>query len=457
MERRFELRLAELLDHAVLDPRVPEGMLDRLERFVEPFAACLGSREQRQHVWEYVGGLFSDVKRKSAEAIAYFHDQDRQALQKFIGQSPWDDRPLIGELARQVGAELGEPDAVLVFDPSAFTKQGKESVGVARQWCGRLGKIDNCQVGVYLGYVSRVDHALVDVRLYLNEEWAKDKRRRKKCGVPRKVRFRTRHALSLEMLVQHGGILPHGWVAGDDEMGRSSAFRRDLRTLGERYLLAVPSNTLVRDLEAPLPAYGGRGRRPRVPFVRVDRWCASLPENVWTTIRVRDGAKGPLLVQAVKTRVQAKTDRRRNGPEEMLVILRETQGDGTRKHDYYLSNASAETSLPEFARVATAEHRIEECLERAKSDAGLAQYQVRNWIGWHHHQTLSLLAAWFLTQEDRRGKKIHPGAHGARSSVDPCLPVTSRPRLRRPVVHPPHHHSPPAAKRNRLCVPLEIT
>ena len=457
MERRFELRLGELLDDAVLDSRVPEGMLRRLERFVEPFAACLASSEQRQHVWEYVGGLFSDVKRKSAEAIAYFHDQDRQALQKFIGQSSWDDRPLIGELARQVGEELGEPDGVLVFDPSAFKKQGKESVGVARQWCGRLGKIDNCQVGVYLGYVSRKEHALVDARLYLNKEWAKDKRRRKKCGVPREVRFRTRHALSLEMLVQHGAVLPHGWVAGDDEMGRSSAFRRDLRTLGERYLLAVPSNTLVRDLEAPPPAYGGRGRHPQVPFMRVDRWCAALPENVWTTISVRDGAKGPLLVQAVKTRVQAKTDRRRNGPEEMLVILREAQDDGTMKHDYYLSNASAETSLTEFARVAKAEHRIEECLERGKSDAGLAQYQVRNWIGWHHHQTLSLLAAWFLTQEDRRGKKIHPGAHGAGRSVDPCLPVTSRPRLRLSVLHPPQHHSPSAAKRKRLCVPLEIT
>ena len=457
MERRFELRLGELLEDAVLDPRVPEGMLDRLERFVEPFSECLGSSEQRQHVWEYVGGLFSDVKRKSAESIAYFHDQDRQALQKFIGQSPWDDRPLIGELARQVGAELGEPDGVLVFDPSAFRKQGKESVGVARQWCGRLGKIDNCQVGVYLGYVSRKEHALVDARLYLNKEWAKDKRRRKKCGVPREVRFRTRHALSLEMLAQHAAVLPHGWVAGDDEMGRISAFRRDLRSLGEPYLLAVPSNTLVRDLEAAPPAYGGRGRHPQVPFIRVDRWCAALPESVWTTISVRDGAKGPLLVQAVKTRVQAKTDRRRNGPEEMLVILREAQDDGTMKHDYYLSNASAETSLTEFARVAKAEHRIEECLERAKSDAGLAQYQVRNWIGWHHHQTLSLLAAWFLTQEDRRGKKIHPGAHGAGGSVDPRLPVTSRPRLRLSIPHPPQHHSPPAAKRERLRVPLEIT
>jgi SRSO17 transposase len=457
MERRFEVRLEELLDDAVLDVRIPQGMLDRLERFIAPFAGCLVSSEQRRHLWEYVAGLFSDVKRKNAETIAYFHDQDRQAMQKFVGQVPWDDRPLIEELARQIGEELGEPDGVLVFDPSAFKKQGRESVGVARQWCGRLGKTDNCQVGVYLGYVSRKEHALVDARLYLNKEWAKDKRRRKKCGVPRAIRFQTRHALSLEMLAEHGNLLPHAWIAGDDEMGRSSAFRRDLRGLGERYLLAVPSNTLVRDLEAEPPVYRGRGRYPQVPFVRADRWCAALPEGAWTTIDVRDGAKGPLVVQAVKTRVQAKTDRRRNGPEEVLVVLREGQDDGTTKHDYHLSNAPFDTALNEFVRVAKAEHRIEECLERAKSDAGLAQYQVRNWIGWHHHQTLSLLATWFLTQEDRRGKKIYPGTDSADRSHDPCLPALSGPRLRFSRLHSPQQHAPIAAKRDCLCLPLEIT
>ena len=457
MERRFELRLEELLEDAVLDPRIPEGMLDRLERFVEPFAARLTSREQRRHAREYMAGLFSDVKRKNSETIAYLHDQDRQAMQKFIGQSPWDHRPLIGELARQVGMELGELDGVLVFDPSAFKKQGKNSVGVARQWCGRLGKIDNCQVGVYLGYVSRSEHALVDVRLYLNKEWAKDKRRRKKCRVPREIRFRTRHALALEMLAEHGTVLPHAWIAGDDEMGRSSAFRRELRGLGERYLLAVPSNTLVRDLNAEPPPYAGWGRRPQVPFMRVDRWCATLPKKAWMTVDVRDAARGPLVVQAVKTRVQAKTDRRRNGPEEMLVVLREMQDDGTMKHDYYLSNASAETPLAEFARVAKAEHRIEECLERAKGEAGLAQYQVRNWNGWHRHQTLSLLAAWFLTQEDLRGKKIHAGADGTQGSDDHRRFTPPRSRLRLSGLHRAAQHSCYAAERECLCVPLEIT
>jgi SRSO17 transposase len=447
MERRFELRLEELLEDAVLDPRIPEGMLGRLGQFVEPFATRLTSSEQRQHAREYVAGLFSDVKRKNSETIAYLHDQDRQAMQKFIGQSPWDHRPLIAELAEQVGMELGEADGVLVFDPSAFKKQGKDSVGVARQWCGRLGKIDNCQVGVYLGYASRKEHALVDVRLYLNQEWVKDKQRRKKCGVPREIRFRTRHALALEMLAAHGKELPHAWIAGDDEM----------RGLGERYLLAVPSNTLVRDLNAEPPPYAGRGRRPQVPFTRVDRWCAALPKKAWTTIDVRDAARGPLVVECVKTRVRAKTDRRRNGPEETLVVLRETQNDGTMKHDYYLSNASAETPLAEFARVAKAEHRIEECLERAKGEAGLAQYQVRNWRGWHHHQTLSLLAAWFLTQEDLRGKKVYPGADGTQGSHHHRRVTLPRPRLRFSGPHQAAQRSCDEAERECLCVSLEIT
>jgi SRSO17 transposase len=352
---------------------------------------------------------------------------------------------------------LGGSDGVLVFDPSGFKKQGKESVGVARQWLGRLGKIDNGQVGIYLGYVSRKEHALVDVRLYLNKEWAKDKPRRKKCGVPSEIRFQTRHALALEMLSEHGTRLPHAWIAGDDEMGRSSAFRRDLRALGERYLLAVPSNTLVRDLDAQPPAYGGRGRHPQVPFTRMDRWREALPESAWTTIDVRDGARGPLEVQAVKVRVQAKTDRRRKGPEETMMVVREKQSDGTLKHDYYLSNAAPETPLAEFARVAKAEHRIEECLGRAKSDAGLAQYQVRNWIGWHHHQTLSLLAAWFLTQEDQRGKKIHSGSDGADGSHDHCRAAMPRPRLRISSPHRAAQHLDHEAERECLCVPLEIT
>jgi SRSO17 transposase len=409
MDRRFATRRDELLADAEIAPEILRGLLPRLQRFLDPFVASLQRREQEHHACSYVAGLVSNLAYKNVESIAILHDQPREPLQQFIGQSPWDHRPLVTELVRQVGRQLGSPDGVLVFDPSAFAKKGDASVGVQRQWCGRLGKLENCQVGIYLGYAGPAEHALLDVRLYLPREWTQDRPRCDRAGVPRTTRFQTRHALALEMLDEHGKALPHAWVAGDDEMGRSTAFRRALSERQECYLLAVPANTLVRDLEAIPPPYGGRGRHPVAPFVRVDRWRAARPESAWAEVTVRDGEKGPLVVQATKTRVQARTEGRRVGPEEVLVVVRQRQEDGTFKHDYYLSNGSAATALGEFTRVANAEHRIEECLQRAKGEAGLADYEVRTWRGWHHHQTLALVATWFLTEETRRGKKMDPG------------------------------------------------
>jgi SRSO17 transposase len=408
VERRFEARLDEMMDQAEVSPELLNDLLPRLNQFVLPFVGSLLEPEQKQHSVEYMSGLLSGLRRKTGEGIAYLHDQERQGIQKFIGYVPWDHQPLLATLASQVGQELGEADGVIVFDPSAFAKKGTKSVGVGRQWCGRLGKVENCQVGVYMGYVTRIEHAIANVRLYLPEDWAKDKARRAEAGIPKTIRFQTRHQLALEMLKECGGVLPHSWIAGDDEMGRPSAFRLDLRTLGERYLLAVPSNTLIRDIEAPAPVYSGRGPHPKNPFMRVDKWCSMLPEDAWTKIDVRDGEKGPLVIEAVKCRVQARTDTGGTGPDEVLFITRTRQPDNTYKIDYYLSNATADVTLSELARVATAAHRIEECFRRAKGEAGLADYQVRTWIAWHHHQTLSLLAAWFLNKETRTGKKKTP-------------------------------------------------
>ena len=408
MERRFESRLDEMMEQAEVSPELLHDLLPRLNQFVLPFVESLGEPEQKRHAVEYMTGLMSGLEHKTGEGIAYLHDQERQGIQKFIGHVPWDHQPLLATLASQVGQELGEPDGVIVFDPSAFPKKGTKSVGVGKQWCGRLGKVENCQVGVYMAYVTRKEHAIVNVRLYLPEDWAKDRARRKEAGVPKSIKFQTRHQLALEMLEERGEALPHTWIAGDDEMGRPSGFRLDLRTLGERYLLAVPSNTLIRDIEAPPPEYSGRGRHPKNPFIRVDNWCAMLPEDAWTKIDVRDGEKGPLVIEAVKCRVQARTETGGTGPDEMLFMTRERQADNTYKLDYYLSNATADVPLEELARVAKAAHRIEECFERAKGEAGLGDYQVRNWIAWHHHQTLSLLAAWFLNKETRRGKKKTP-------------------------------------------------
>ncbi len=441
MGRRFRVRPEELLDDAEVPAGLMRGVFPRLEAFLQPFVAALRSPEQRTNAQHYVQGLLSDLESKDVESIAYLHNRERQGLQKFIGQADWDERPLLTELAGQVGTELGEADGVLVFDPSSFPKKGTESVGVQRQWCGRLGKLDNCQVGVYLGYVSRREHALIDVRLYLPKEWVQDRERRQKAGVPKEVRFRTRHELALEMLDERGPLLPHAWVAGDDEMGRCSWFRAELRWRGECYLLAVPSNTSVRDLAAADPPSSGGGRRPRTSFVRADGWRLALAEDAWRTVDVRDGEQGPLETQVAWGLVQARTEGRPSAVAEVLVVCRERQGDGSWKHDYLLSNAPLTTPLSEYARAFKAEHRIEDCLRRAKGEAGLGDYQVRTWKGWHHHQTLALMATWFLTQETRRGKKMDPGVDrtpNRRTAGPDAEPPTQLPW---PRVRSPHHES----------------
>ncbi len=419
MHWRYRLRKQQLLDECEVPPEVFDGCLERLAEFARPFLDRLVRREQRDHARTYLAGLASDLRRKSTESIAYRHDLQRHGLQHFVGSSTWDHRPLLRELAGQVGRALGTPDGVIVFDPSGFPKKGNASVGVQRQWIGRLGKVDNGQVGVFMAYASSGEHALVDVRLYLPKSWAKDRLRRTRCGIPKAVRYRTRHELALEMLRETGPLLPHAWVTGDDEMGRASQFRAELRRLEEPYLLAVPSNTTIRDLEGPVPEWGGRGPHPKRAFEQVRAWADARPAAAWRRIEVGDGQRGPSVGELVATRVVARTDRGRIGPEELLVVIRRRDEAGATKQDYYLSNAPPGTLPGILARVARAGHRVEECLQRGKGEAGQAEYQVRTYAGWYHHQALSLIAAWFLVQEARRGKKADAGADGAAGACRP--------------------------------------
>jgi len=318
MEARYATRKQQLLAECQVAPESFDQVLPRLTTFMAPFVETFCRQELEQHAHTYICGLLSDVERKNIESIAYRFGQDRLPLQRFIGWAPWDEVPLRQELTRQVAAHLGQADGVLVFDPSGFPKSGTESVGVARQWCGRLGKVDNCQVAVYLGYVSGVGHTLVDMRLDLPKEWTTDKARLDKAGVPHAQRgYRSRHQLALDMLQTSGTQLPHGWIAGDDEMGRPYWFRRRLARLGERYMLAVPGNTLIRDLETAPLASSGRRRPPTPPWQRVEVWSAAMDEGAWQRIDVRDGSKGPLVVELVKRRVVARTPRRRQGDEAL--------------------------------------------------------------------------------------------------------------------------------------------
>jgi SRSO17 transposase len=423
-------RREELLSDCLVSPAVFHQMVDRLGEFVMPYQQALETEASQRNVHRYLQGLLSHLPGKNAEDIATFVDVERQVIQDFIGTAPWDHWPLVNVLVGQVAERLGDPEGVIAFDPSSFPKRGTQSVGVKRQWCSHRGKVDNCQVGVFMGYVSRHDHALLDFRLSLPEEWARDEQRRQACHVPPEVQYHTRHEQCLEMLDLWGDQVPHGWVTGDDELGRHTRFREELRQRGERYVLGVPCTTTMRDLEAQLPAYQGRGRRPKAPWQSVRTWRQLLTADAWTHLTVRDGEKGPVEMEMVKRRVQTRLERKRTGPEEWLVVTRRpladdrtweprasqdaTEQDTCYRYYYYLTPtdgaevAFTEPSLGELARVIKAGACIEASFQRGKGEAGMDTYQVRTWEGWHHHIALTLIAVWFLIGETHRGQQLTP-------------------------------------------------
>src|SRR5215472_13192844 len=423
-------RREDLVSDCLVSPDVFHQMLDRLCAFVVPYQHALETETGQRSLHLYLQGLLSHLPGKNAEDIATFVDVERQIIQDFIGTIPWAHRPLITVLVGQVAERLGEPDGIIAFDPSSFPKRGTHSVGVKRRWCSHRGKVDHCQVGVFMGYVSHHDHALLDFRLSLPREWTRDEQRRRACHVPPDVQYQTRQEQCLEMLDLWGAQVPHGWVTGDDELGRHTWFRQALRERGERYVLGVPCTTTIRDLEALPPEYPGRGRRPKAPWQSVTAWRQSLDPRAWRPLTVRDGEKGPIAIEMVKRRVQTRMERKRTGPQEWLVITRRpltddrplearasrdaTDHDARYRYHYYLTPTHGTTvpfqepSLADLARVIKAGACIEASFKRGKGEVGMDEYQVRTWHGWHHHMALSLMAVWFLMGETHRGQQVTP-------------------------------------------------
>lgn len=404
-----------LLEEATVQPEALRGCRRRLTRFLQRYLPLFYRKEQRANAAVVIRGLLSDLQRKTCEPVAYREGRQRKPIQFFVGAGKWDDEAVMAELRRHVVERLADEDGVLVIDPSAFPKKGTESCGVKRQWCGRLGKVDNCQVGVFLAYATARGYAPLDRRLYLPEEWADDPERRAKCHVPEEVEYRKKWQIGLDMLAGHRERIPHRWVAADDEFGRATELRAWLREHGERYVLDVPCDTLVRDLDERRPPRrrAGRGRKKEPPFRRVDAWASRQPLSRWQRFTIRDGEKGPLEVRATEARVRTKRDGR-IGPQERLLVIRSIEEKP--QTWYVLSNAGADVPLSRLVGVHAQRHRIEQVLDEAKGETGLAHYEVRSWVGWHHHMTLSLLALWFLQVEKERMGKKNTRAHGPAGS-----------------------------------------
>ena len=248
--------------------------------------------------------------------------------------------------------------------------------------------------------------------------------RRLKCHVPPEVIFEKKWQIAVDLLDRSLPGLPHGWITGDDEIGRVSKLRTILNRRSERYILDVPCNTTLRDLERRRPRrrQAGRGRKREVPWQRADAWAKSQPDSRWTRLTVRGGEKGPLEVDAMTVRVRAKQDRK-IGSEERLVVIRPV---GETKIDYAITNAGPEIPLIELVRVQRERHRIEELFQAGNGEAGLDHYEVRSWVGWHHHMTLALVALWFLCLERRRAGGENPSDHSLADapSVHDAAPST---------------------------------
>jgi SRSO17 transposase len=386
------------------------ALLPALEAFHARFARFFRRSEGRSLGRRYLVGLASPVERKNVENIAEAVGAPPRKLQEFLADSPWDDEGCIGELQRFVGERLGSPCGVLVVDDTGFPKKGVHSAGVGRQYSGTLGRVDNCQVGVFLGYASAHGHTLVDRRLYLHAGWLADpvKRSSPRAGVPPEVGFRTKLELAAAMLAAavERGALPYAWVTADAAYGESHDLRRLVAQQGRWYCFEVRGEALAwtADPAWRVPPRSGRAGRPRTrarpttgtPAARrVADIVAGLPADAWVRIHVTEGAKGPREYEFARLRVVEK-HHREPGPEAWLMARRPVGAGAGTPVKHYLSNAPETIALAELAAVGCLRWTIEEDFELAKGEVGLDHYELTRFRGWYHHMTLSLMALAFL-------------------------------------------------------------
>jgi len=383
-----------------------ERVAESFARFHAEFAPLFGRTEARERSEQYLRGLLvQQTDRRNAENVAeVIAGATPRTLQRFLTESPWADQPVIDHLQGYVGPRLCSTLNVFVVDDTGFVKQGVKSVGVARQYSGTLGKVANCQVGVFLAYVSERGHALVDKALYLPEAWTAARARCRAAGVPEEVLYHSKAELALGLL-QHardGQHLPGDWITADAGYGEVPSFRDALDADHWRYVLEVPSNLTVftQPARTAVPEWSGRGRKPtQLQLVagepepqNVMTVAKGLPASGWQTLKVAEGAQGPRQYQFAALRGW---ENREGVPGRACWLLFRRNLDGSDLKPY-LSNAPADTPLLTLARVSAMRWPVETEFQLEKGETGLDEYEVRSWQGWHHHITMALLAGAFL-------------------------------------------------------------
>ena len=350
-----------------------QGWAEGLEGVVERIAPRFGRAEPRRRARSYLRGLLAPVERKNgwqlAEAVG---DATPDGVQDFLSRVHWDADAVRDDLHAYVVQHLSDPDGVAVLDETGFLKKGTKSAGVQRQYSGTAGRIENCQIGVFLGYASHHGQALIDRALYLPADWAKDEDRRREARIPADIAFTTKPKLGLAMLerARQNGV-PFAWITGDSVYGADHAIRRWAEQHRRGYVLAVTSKQHL-------------GQRP------VTSWIKRVARKAWQRLSAGDGAKGPRLYDWAYIPYSGAAPGFQCG-----LLARRLLADPT-ELTFYLTHAPKDTSLTRLVQVAGLRWPIESLFEQGKGEVGLDEYEVRSWVGWHRHITLSMFALAYL-------------------------------------------------------------
>jgi SRSO17 transposase len=433
-------------------PASVAGIVEELAAYQAAFVPCFRYAGQRRWFELYVRGLLvADVPRKNVEAMALRllgagpqAENEVRTFQHFLSEGVWDDAALLRTHWGLVDQSLGEADGVLTVDGSDIPKQGTYSAGVARQYCGVLGKRANCQAGVFVGYASRRGYTLLDRRLYLPEQWfgAAYQDRWQACAIPPQTEFATKPALAAAMVeaIMASGQLRAQWLTCDEGFGNDPAFLDRVAACNLWYLAEVSRSTHVwplREAESQVvraaprvwvpPPTSTRGPAPTrerlqpdsLPSQAVDAWAAQVPVAAWERYRILEGSKGPLLADFAAVRVVAVRDRL-PGPTVWLLIRRSVPNPGEEPvYKYYLSHAPADLPLIAMVWASGMRWPIERSFTEGKDELGLDHYECRFWRGWHHHMTLVILAHHFLVRLQARLNQREGGLRPAQPHRDP--------------------------------------
>ena len=396
-----------------------KDFINELRGFHEQFADCFQRSESREHFFNYMAGQFSPLERKSIEPIALaIEDGNVRSMQRFVSDAPWDDDKMIAKYRSFVNDDLGHPDGALIFDESSFVKKGQDSIGVARQYCGAIGKVDNCQVGVFAAYVSESGYALVDKRLFIPDKWFADDylERRQKCKLPQDMIFRTKPELAVEMLnaISKEDVLPFKYVLADTIYGASPEFICAVEALPDKtYFVSVTKDTLCW-LRRPMTItkeyrWGGKHRTktvlldPQSKPLSVADLAANINDYFWYRRQVSEGTKGPIVYEFTRRQVILAAAGLPN--KTVWLLIRRTLGDDP-DYSFFITNASSNSRLRTLVWLSGLRWAIEQCFEETKSELGMDHYEVRKFPGWQHHILTCLLAHFFLWHlKIRMGKK----------------------------------------------------